>query len=488
MITACMSTVPWRLQALEQMLPTILPQVDQLNVYLQGYDAVPECLRHDNIHTVDGRQHPKWDALKSTCKLFWIAQGLVDDGIHLTVDDDMLYPPDYVQRCSSAIDRYGSRVVVGFHGAIYKPDVRHLYRDRQTFHFKDAFEADTPVHTLGTGTTSWHTSALRIDDLLDWDGVDWAVAIAAQRQSVPMVCLARPAGYLTALPEAYDTRSCSELDSYLERMAGFYHSHPNWTVHKPSTGRREVVVVMPCYREQVDRIMRSVDSAISVPNVDRVLVVDDASPDPIVLPYRDRLSVIRREVNGGPSPAMNTGIRTLADNAIICRLDVGDTYHPAAKARQIDEVLSGRHRAVCSWHYDPVRHFTRTLDRGWQRGLFQDNQFASTTLVMERSVWDEVGGYSDTLRWTDDWRFAAIVQFYVGWHEFPEVTGEHGMWPGGHSDVEGKPEKKIARDRDMAETRRLCLALGNPSAHAHLFNERWCKKRGLAPLKMPGKK
>lgn len=487
MITASLSTVAWRRPALEQMLPTILPQIDRLNVFLQDYETVPDCLRDPKISIVDGRDHPQWLTLRSTAKLFWAAQGLVADGYHFTVDDDIAYPSDYVRTCVAKIETYGRRAVVGFHGAIYKPEVGHLYRDRQSFDYRKQLATDTPVHTLGTGTTSWHTSALRIDDLGKWDEVDWVVAKAAQRQCVPMICLARGAGYMKDLPGSDDERSCSELDSYLARMADCYRSHPDWQIHRPAP-TREVVVVIPCYRENTDRIMASVDSALSVRNVSRVLVVDDASPDPVVLPHREHVSVIRRDTNGGPSPAMNTGIRTLAPDAVICRLDVGDVYRADAKARQIDEVISGRHRAVCSWHYDPVRHFTRTLAPEWERDIYTDNQFGSVTLVMERSVWEEVGGYSDTMRWTDDWRFAVLVQTYIGWHEFPEVTGDHGMWPGGHSDVSGDPERKAARERDMTITVELARALGSPTRYAHLFSEKWCKKRGVKPLKMPARK
>ena len=46
MITASMSTLAWREPGLASMVATIVPQVDWLNVFLQGYDRVPDCLRH----------------------------------------------------------------------------------------------------------------------------------------------------------------------------------------------------------------------------------------------------------------------------------------------------------------------------------------------------------------------------------------------------------------------------------------------------------
>lgn len=490
MLTASMSTVAWRRPALEQMLPTILPQVERLNVFLQGYDAVPDCLRDPRVVVVDGRDQPAWLALKSTAKLFWIAQGLVEPGIHLTVDDDIAYPEHYVAGCAAAIDRFERRAVVGYHGAIYGPDVRHLYRDRREWHFEKACEAELAVHTLGTGVIAWHTSTLRLtpEDLPDWDAIDFRIAIAAQRQRVPMICLGRPAGYLKALQLADDPRACSGRDDYLERMVAFQRSHSPWVVY-PLAGElglreRPVVVVVPCFNEQPDRIVRSVESALAVPGVDMVRVVDDGSPVRVELEL-ERTEVLRRPTNGGPSAALNAGIRTLPADAIVCRLDVGDVYIPAPKARQIELVRSGAARAAFSWHYDPVRDFIRKPDVGWRKALFCDNQFGSTTGVWTREVWAEIGGFDDTMRWTDDWRFAMWLEWLVGWTEFEEVTGEHGMFPGGHSDVAADPARKAAREVDMLRSVELGRALGNPRMSAHLFNPRWCAKRGIKPLALP---
>ena len=489
MITASMSTVAWRRPALEQMLPTILPQVDRLNVFLQGYETTPEILIHPKITVVDGRDHPEWLALKSTAKLFWIAQGLVANGVHLCVDDDILYPPGYAGYVAAKIERYQGRAVVGFHGALYKEQVNHIYRDRTEWHYEKMCAADVPVHTIGSGTIGWYTGALALtrDDLLGDDAVDYRIAIAAQKQRVPMVCLSRDPGYLKSLPLATDERSCSGRSDYTDRILGFFREWPAWRVYHPEATLRDrpVVVVMPCYNEDRARLLASVQSALDVPGVDLVRVVDDASPVPVEPIDLPRVELIRRGVNGGPSAAMNTGIRTLREDAIVCRLDVGDSYRPDAKARQIELVRSGKVEASCSWHYDPVRHFTRTLDKGWQRAIYQDNQFAATTGVFTRAVWAEVGGFDDTMRWTDDWRFAMWVQWNIGWTEFPEVTGDHGMYPGGHSDVAGRPEKKAARDKDMARSIELGRALGNPRMSAHLFDPTWCKKRGIKPLTKP---
>jgi hypothetical protein len=58
------------------------------------------------------------------------------------------------------------------------------------------------------------------------------------------------------------------------------------------------------------------------------IVVDDASPEPVRLPFRDdRFRVVRHEENRGPAGARNTGVDQAA-GALIAFLDDGDCFTP----------------------------------------------------------------------------------------------------------------------------------------------------------------
>ena len=222
-----MTTLPWRQAMCEQMVPMLLPQVNRLNVYLEGFDFVPRALWHPKIHVINGNFFATWTALKSNAKMYWVAQGFVDNGHHFTVDDDIGYPPDYVSRSVDAIDRHGRAACVGYHGSIHLPPVGDYYKDRISHHFTKALDMETRVHTIGTGTLAWHTSTLKltIDDFKEFDDLDLRVAIAAQKQNVRMLCLARDAGYLTQLGDGADPRMCSEHSSYKQRLAAIVNEH-----------------------------------------------------------------------------------------------------------------------------------------------------------------------------------------------------------------------------------------------------------------------
>jgi hypothetical protein len=484
MITASMSTVAWREPGLARAVASLLPQVDRLNVFLQGYDSVPSCLDHPRVSAVLGGPDTAFGA---SAKFRWLWDGAVADGYHFAVDDDIEYPPDYVRYCVRKIDDYGRKAIVGFHGAIYKSQVRRYFKDRHLWHFERECDSDRFVHMLGTGTTAMHASALRLsrDDFERPNSCDLYLGIAAQRQQVPMVCLARHRGYLKPLPLSGDTRAVAAPAAYAARMVEIWQTWKPWEINeceRVTQSASPVVVVVPCYNESNERIERTVASALVTPGVDLVRVVDDGSDVPVSPAPRAKLDVMRCPSNGGPSAALNVGIRSLPDDAIVCRLDVGDEFYPEPKSRQIAMVKAGA-PAVASARFDPVAERVVPIANGWKRGIFGGCQFANTATVFTKQTWLDVGGYDESLRWCDDWRFSAAVQAHVGWQIMNEATGSHGEFPGGHSDVRG--ESKARRQADRARVVEICHALASPDKHAHLFDEDWCRKRGVIPIRKP---
>lgn len=244
-----------------------------------------------------------------------------------------------------------------------------------------------------------------------------------------------------------------------------------------------VAVVIPCYREPIKRVRRTVESARATTNVTDVIVVDDGCGD-TALDSLDGAHVIHLPENGGCSAALNAGISDLPDDAIVCRLDVGDVFYPEVKARQIDVVLSGRARCSSSSHWDPVTQSAWSVPPNWQRDIYRDSVFTGCTNVYRKDVWLEVGGHDESLRYLADWDFSMKVQYYVGWHMHDEMTCEAGMWPGGFSDrAQANPVTAKRRIDDRSRVFERGRVFSHPDAFRHLFDERWCAKRGLTPMR-----
>lgn len=240
MITASMSTIGWREPGLATAVASILPQVDRLNVFLQGYPVIssgqvliPDYLIHYKVNVEVDVDEPESAWLGASAKFHWLFHKLVADGYHFTVDDDIEYPPDYVQRCIAKIEEHKRRAIVGFHGVLYKEPMRRYFRDRQCWRFDKECDADRFVHTLGTGTSAFHTDTLKLTqrDFVLPNSCDLYLGIACQRQRVPVLCMARKRGYLRALPLAFDERSCSAPEEYGKRQVEIYRTWSPWTVN-----------------------------------------------------------------------------------------------------------------------------------------------------------------------------------------------------------------------------------------------------------------
>lgn len=86
-------------------------------------------------------------------------------------------------------------------------------------------------------------------------------------------------------------------------------------------------VVIPTYGRP--RFLAEAVTSVLAQTVDDLecIVVDDASPEPVTAPEDERVRVVRREVNGGPAAARNTGVQH-ASGRYVAFLDDDDCFTP----------------------------------------------------------------------------------------------------------------------------------------------------------------
>jgi hypothetical protein len=191
MITASLATYPARYAQLKQTVASLIPQVDRINVWLNGYDVVPEYLMYVEKALVGFGGN-----LGDAGKFYWA--GETEDYL-LICDDDIIYPPDYAATMVKAVDKYNRRAVVGLHGVWIKEPVTSYYRDRDKINAACGVDADIPCHMLATNSIAFHSSTLKINPPRDFPIPNYAdplFAVLTQKQRVPCVCIARPAGWI----------------------------------------------------------------------------------------------------------------------------------------------------------------------------------------------------------------------------------------------------------------------------------------------------
>jgi hypothetical protein len=198
---AAIATMASRLQTFSQVLPVIHAQVDHVFVYLDGYGEPPAFLR--DFERVTVRRAEDVGDLHASSR-FLCLQDLTAPALVAVVDDDILYPPDYVEALAGALEALGGDAVVGVHGRIFIPPHRSYARDATSLHFAHALAENQPVDELGTGTCAFLSDRFRVDPRA-WDRTDMddlLIAMEAQRQGLPRIAIARPQKWLRALAKA----------------------------------------------------------------------------------------------------------------------------------------------------------------------------------------------------------------------------------------------------------------------------------------------
>lgn len=191
-IIASMASVPGRNECLKNTILSLYHQVDEVRVFLNNYDEVPSFLL--SLDKVKVESSKIWGDQGDSGKFFW-----ADDetpGYRFTCDDDIVYPPDYVNRMITNLQHYNDRVVVGGHGIMLKQPVTDYYgqSQRKVYHFKNSVSGEFSCHILGTGVLAYKQGSIVISkkDFMYRNMADVWLAKLLQEQSVPMVRVATP--------------------------------------------------------------------------------------------------------------------------------------------------------------------------------------------------------------------------------------------------------------------------------------------------------
>jgi len=144
MIRAHMATYPKRRELLERAVRSVAPQVDKLILVLNEYTEVPpEISMIGNVEPVI----PTED-LKDVGKFLPEPK---DDDLVCFVDDDLIYPADYVAKLVEAAESIGlDDAVFGYHGSIYKDVEADGANGRKVHSFNRDLSTTTCVDQLAT--------------------------------------------------------------------------------------------------------------------------------------------------------------------------------------------------------------------------------------------------------------------------------------------------------------------------------------------------
>ncbi len=176
----------------------------------------------------------------------------------------------------------------------------------------------------------------------------------------------------------------------------------------PETAQPTVSVVVPAYNPgPYLRLALDSVAAQTYPHWEAI-VVDDGSTEDLgwVDDVDPRIRRVRQD-NGGLSAARNTGVRE-STGELIAFLDADDLWLPDKLARQVD-AFNDPTLALVSTGFTIVDDEGAHVSAGFTgyadsyEELLQGNGICASTVVVRRSVLDEVGGFDTTLAQCEDW-------------------------------------------------------------------------------------
>ena len=210
MIVASMCTIPSRKESFKQVVRCILYEqtrpVDRLHVWLNGYQALHGDLPQDprlEYHLEPANPGP-WVRYR-------VADTLDGNDILVTLDDDLLYPADYIEKGTSALLSYGSqRVAVCYSGICWDPLVTSFSygADRWQCLAENALTIPRPV-ALHMGQTSIFR-AKHVRGTLNfalpgfYTNDDMMIGYQLQRRGVQIICCPKPVGWIRELADSRD--------------------------------------------------------------------------------------------------------------------------------------------------------------------------------------------------------------------------------------------------------------------------------------------
>lgn len=205
-ITANIATRPKRFNELKKMLQSIKGQFDEVRIYLNEIERVPEWLNEYTVVTGEN--------LTDNGK-FYFCQ-FAENEIYCTLDDDIIYPPNYAISMRAAINSYGS--IVTHHGRTLKAQGVSYYRGHEFYHCANNQEHLKAIDVAGTGVTAFDTEVFNPIEIYKSKYLcmsDIVFSLEAAKQKKEIIVLPHKAGWLKPLmvkESIYETHKNNETN------------------------------------------------------------------------------------------------------------------------------------------------------------------------------------------------------------------------------------------------------------------------------------
>lgn len=186
MITANLATIKSRRYTLQGVIDSLKDQVDTVRVYANDY--VPE-VKDAEVYT--GEDYT------DNSKFYWLPKS---EGVYLSCDDDLIYPPDYVETILEGMRKYPGCWIT-FHGRKLLGYGLDYYRGHLVYRCLGDVKGDYELDVPGTGVSAFNTKDFKFD-MREWEYKRMSDIMAGQeiaKRKKKIICLHHKAGWIKHL-------------------------------------------------------------------------------------------------------------------------------------------------------------------------------------------------------------------------------------------------------------------------------------------------
>lgn len=259
MIVASLPTIPQRRQTCLQVIRRILFEQtrppDALHVWLNGYTEIPSEFPTDaRVHYHLHPENPgPWIRYK-------VVDELSDNDVLVTIDDDLVYPCDYVGTAVQWLEHVSPRTVISFGGFRWDPCVAeyHYGENRRHFNYADVLTHAQALAVLMGCVAAFPPLAARAICGPAYRGFEYNddlyISTALQQRGFGIVCPAKPQGWIQEFPEATASHALWVRDR-ANRKRAFLHAVKDFGLDPSASALAE-------FLQRSERILVVADSAL----------------------------------------------------------------------------------------------------------------------------------------------------------------------------------------------------------------------------------
>ncbi len=262
MIVASMCTIPTRKDSFKQVVRRILHEqtrpVDRLHVRLNGYRTIDT----DLLQGPRLEYHLEPENLGPWVR-YRVLDGLGENDILVTLDDDLLYSSDYIHRGVDELTATNPQTAISFGGFWWDPLVKNFAygSDRRHYAFDGALSTHTQLAILMGGVSFFRGETVKSVINLELPGFrtndDLMVSTQLQRRGVRILCCPKPAGWIRELDTSQASHALFVRDVRVRHET--FHQMVTQLGFDPTVGRLDT------FRKKPHRILVLADTCPPLP-------------------------------------------------------------------------------------------------------------------------------------------------------------------------------------------------------------------------------